>query len=676
MRPMIDSRALCCLLVGSLASLVSGAAAQSARPDKDLTALSLEELMKVNVSVTTAARRAQRLGDVASAVYVLTADDIKRAGARTIPDALRLVPGVQVAQIDANKWAVSARGFNSRFSNKLLVLMDGRTIYTPLFSGVIWDLNHYVPDDIERIEVIRGPGASLWGSNAVNGVINIITKSAKDTQGGLASLGAGTAERGFGSFRWGGKIGEGTHWRAGMQGLSRASLERNDSGGSPPSSLGGSFSFRLDSQAGPDAWHVNAGYNGGTTGETPIRYAFTTPYKTPFNNRARGDTAHVLGRWTHALSPGSDVQIQTYASRESAELHVVSALAQTFDLELQHRAKWGERHQFVWGGGYRLRETKLDGKGDFAFAPEERRTGVFSAFVQDEYSLIPNELRLTVGSRFEHHPFTGFNLQPNLRLSWTPSEQHMLWASVARAVRTPSIGERDTASAIADIATDRNTGLPIVFQNRPPSKVVSETVVAFEAGYRVRPWTRASIDVAAFYNVYNNLLGAQARASSVVVGPPTRIVVPLGSNYSTRGRTFGAEIATEWQPIDGLRLRSAYSLLRMDLESDEPNAIVDAASRNPRHQGFLHASYDFSPTIKLDGILRGATRLTSSTTVAVPGYVTMDARIAWQPSDRWELALVGTNLLGGERVEFVSDLIGLVPSRIGPTAYARATVRF
>jgi iron complex outermembrane recepter protein len=663
------------LLIAGLATSALDASAQIASPDKDLTSLSLEELMKVNVSVTTAARRAQRLGDVASAVYVLTADDIKRSGARTIPDALRLVPGMQVAQIDANKWAVSARGFNSRFSNKLLVLMDGRTIYTPLFSGVIWDLNHYVPGDIERIEVIRGPGASLWGSNAVNGVINIITKSAKDTQGGLASLGAGTAERGFGSFRWGGRVGENTFWRAGMQGLSRASLERNDGGGTPPSSLGGSFNFRLDSQDGPEAWHVNAGYNGGATGETPIRYSFTAPFKTPFNSRVKGETAHALGRWTRTLSPGSDVQIQTYASRESAELHVLTALAQTFDVELQHRAKWGERHQFVWGGGYRLRQTQLEGRNDFVFAPENRTTGVFSAFVQDEYSLIPDALHLTVGSRFEHNPFTGFNLQPNIRLSWTPSEQHTLWASVARAVRTPSIGERDTSTAIADILTDRNTGLPLVFQNQAAGKVVSETVVAFEAGYRVRPWARTSIDLAAFYNVYSNLLGANLGSGNLVVGPPTRIVVPLNTNYSTRGRTYGAEIATEWQPADWLRLRTGYSVLRMDLESDEPQAVVDAASRNPRHQGFLHASYDFSPTIKLDGILRGGTRLSSSS-ASVPGYVTMDARIAWQPTQRLELALVGTNLLGGERVEFVSDLIGLVPARVGPTAYAKATIRF
>lgn len=663
------------LLIAGLATSALDASAQTASPDKDLTSLSLEELMKVNVSVTTAARRAQRLGDVAAAVYVLTADDIKRSGARTIPDALRLVPGMQVAQIDANKWAVSARGFNSRFSNKLLVLMDGRTIYTPLFSGVIWEFHHYVPDDIERIEVIRGPGASLWGSNAVNGVINIITKSARETQGGLASLGAGTAERGFGSFRWGGKVGEETYWRAAVQGLSRASLERNDGGGTPPSSLGGTFGFRLDSQDGPNAWHANAGVNGGAAGETPIRYAFTTPFKTPFNNRVKGETAHVLGRWTHTLSASSDLQVQTYASHESAQLHVLSALAQTFDIELQHRTKWGERHQIVWGGGYRLRETKLDGRGDFAFAPEDRTTGVFSAFVQDEYSLVPDVLRLTVGSRFEHHPFTGFNLQPNIRLSWTPNEQHTIWGSIARAVRTPSVGERDTSTGIADILTDRNTGLPLVFQNRPPSKVLSETVVAFEAGYRVRPWARSSIDVATFYNLYSNLLGAQLGSSSVVVGPPTRIVVPLGSNYSTRGRTYGAEIATEWQPMDGLRLRTSYSLLRMDLESDERNAVVDAASRNPRHQGFLHASYDFSPTIRLDGILRGGTRLSSSS-ASVPGYVTMDARIAWQPTERLELALVGTNLVGGERVEFVSDLIGLVPARVGPTAYAKATIRF
>lgn len=335
-----------------------------------------------------------------------------------------------------------------------------------------------------------------------------------------------------------------------------------------------------------------------------------------------------------------------------------------------------ERHQMVWGGGYRFRSTGLEGRTDFTFSPEERTTGVFSAFVQDEYSIIPDELRLTLGSRFEHHPFTGFNLQPNIRLSWTPSEQHTLWASVARAVRTPSIGERDLTTGIAEVLTDRTTGLPLVFQNRGTGSVRSETVVAFEAGYRVRPVERLSVDLAAFYNTYGNLRGSSIGTAAFVGGPPARIVVPVPSNYSSRGRTYGGELATEWQPFDGLRLRTAYSLLRIDLESDEPAAVIDTAQNNPRHQAFVHASYDVAPRIKLDGMLRGATRLNPSPAVSVPAYVTMDARIAWQATERVELSLVGLNLVGGERVEFVPDLIGLVPARVGPTVYAKATVRF
>ncbi len=672
---MTSSRLAVRLLLAGLSLAAWPALAQALRPDRDLTTLSLEELMRVNVQVTSVARREQRLGDVAAAAYVLTADDIRRAGARTIPDALRLVPGMQVGQIDANKWAVSARGFNTRFSNKLLVLMDGRTIYTPLFSGVIWDLNQYIPDDIDRIEVIRGPGASLWGSNAVNGVINIITKSAKDTQGGLASLGAGTADRGFGSFRWGGKVGESTYYRASAQGVGRSALERNDNGATPPTGLAGSFGMRLDSQEASDTWHLSAGYTGGAHGETPIRYSLTAPFKTPFTSRLVGYTTHVLGRWGRTLSPTSDIQIQGYVGREEAQLHAIDSVAQTFDLELQHRFKVGERSQVVVGGGYRLRQTSLTGLQDVAFSPEERNTGVFSAFAQNEYALIPDRLQLTVGSRFEHHPFTGFNLQPNVRLAWTPTEQHTLWTSVARAVRTPSIGEKDTQTGIIDVFRDPTTGLPVVIRSRANEKVLAEVMTAFETGYRVRPTQRLTFDVAGFYNIYDNGLGSSLGTGTFVAGPPARIEVPVSTNYATRGRTYGAEFASEWKPADMLRLRMGYSLLRIDVDSDERNALVEAPRRNPRHQGFLHASYDLGSSVKLDGVLRGATRLTSST-VSVPGYMTMDARVAWQATERLELSLVGTNLVGPQRVEFVPDLVGLVPSRVGPTAFAMATIRF
>ncbi|MBL8698932.1 MAG: TonB-dependent receptor [Alphaproteobacteria bacterium] len=660
-----------------LAALVARPAHSQDRPPRsggDLTTLSLEDLMSVDVSVTSAARRSQRLNDVASAIYVLTADDIRRSGARSIPDALRLVPGMQVAQMDADKWGVSSRGFNGRFSNKLLVLMDGRTIYTPLFSGVIWELHQALPEDIERIEVIRGPGASLWGSNAVNGVINIITKSATATQGGLATAGAGTHDRGFGSLRWGGKLGDSTYYRASIEGSHRTALARYDEGSSPAGVNNGSFGLRLDSQEGANTYHLSAGHTAGSAGEVPNRFSLTTPFKTPFRNRVSVESTHVLGRWTHALSERSEIEVQSYASRERGDLHAVSTLATTFDMELQHRFAWGDRHNLVWGTGYRIRETQLAPREDIVFDPQTRTTGVFSAFIQDEIALVPKHLRLTVGSRIEHHHFTGVNVQPNARLSWTPNDRHSVWGSIARAVRTPSVGETDGRRVTADIRVDTGTGLPILFENRGTPMSRNEKITAFEAGYRVRVDPRLFADVATFYNIYDDLLGTTVGGSQLVVGPPMHILVPLGMRSINRGRAYGFELATEWQPFNNLRLRASYSLLRMSIESSDAAALREAPGKNPRHQAFAHASYDVSPTVKLDAVLRGVSPLTGYG--AVQGYVTGDLRVAWQPVERVEISLAGTNLIGGERVEFVPDLLSVVPAKVGPTVYGKIAVRF
>jgi iron complex outermembrane receptor protein len=259
-----------------------------------------------------------------------------------------------------------------------MVLIDGMPIVSSL--STVYGLAGIPNSLVKRIEVVKGPASTLYGSEAVGGVINIITKSAKDTQGGLASLGAGTADRGFGSFRWGGTVGESTYYRASAQGVGRSALERNDNGATPPTGLAGSFGMRLDSQEASDTWHLSAGYTGGSHGETPIRYGLTAPFKTPFTSRMVGYTTHVLGRWSRTLSPTSDIQVQGYVGREEAQLHTIDSVAQTFDLELQHRFKVGERNQVVVGGGYRLRQTSLTGSHDVAFSPEERNTGVFSAF--------------------------------------------------------------------------------------------------------------------------------------------------------------------------------------------------------------------------------------------------------------------------------------------------------
>ena len=401
--------------------------------ETDLTQLDLEELLNLKIEVTSAAKKPQALNEVAAAAYVLTADDIRRSGATSIPEALRFVPGLDVARVNRDAWAISARGFNSTFANKLLVLIDGRSVYNPLFSGVFWSLETTMIEDIDRIEVIRGPGAALWGANAVDGVINIITKDAAATQGVLVAGGGGTEKIDFGSTRYGGKFGDDGHYRVYAQ-YDRVAPGTTQSGGkADDGSSSQQTGFRADWKgSSADSFTLLGGVNGEKRGESSIVPTFAPPYMPVVDNKNNDLAGNFLGRWTHTISDDSNLSVQSYYTHEGYNRPDLAGIVDIGDIDVQHRFSPAAGHDTIWGTAYRWSHSYLDGNPNFYFVPLSSTQSLVSAFVQDDWSLVPQTIHLIAGSKFEHNDFSGFNVQPNLRILWTPDSQQSLWAAVSR----------------------------------------------------------------------------------------------------------------------------------------------------------------------------------------------------------------------------------------------------
>ena len=437
--PLCAMGVLCLAFFGGIP-----AHAASMPSENELVQLSLEDLM--TLEVTSASRKAQSLADTAAAVFVITSEDLRRSGVTNIPDALRMVPGVTVARIDSSKWAVTVRGFNGRFARKLLVLIDGRSAYSPLFSGVFWDAQDTLLEDVERIEVIRGPGATIWGANAVNGVINIITKKAADTTGGLAVAGAGSFERGFGAVRYGTDIGDWGAVRAYGKYFNRNELKAEDGRPADDSWDMGRGGFRMDGKRGLNSFTLQGDYYGGTERETITFPDLAAPpsFSTVRTAHTTVGGGNLLSRWTRSLADDSELSLQFYYDRNKRNIpQLFGDTTDTIDLDLLHRFQWGSRHETVWGGGFRFIDERITGSDTLSFNPAERNERLYSAFLQDDITVVQDRLHLIIGSKFEHNVYTGFELQPSGRLIWTPNEQISLWSAVSRAVHTPSRGESD-----------------------------------------------------------------------------------------------------------------------------------------------------------------------------------------------------------------------------------------
>jgi iron complex outermembrane receptor protein len=609
-------------------------------PPGALKRLSLEQLM--NVEVTSVSRRPEKLSTTASAIQIITGEDIRRSGASSIPEALRLAPNLQVAQVNATQWAVSARGFNNTLANKLLVLIDGRTVYTPLYAGVFWEVQNVPLDAVDRIEVVSGPGGTVWGANAVNGVINIITRGAKDTQGLLLEAGGGTELHGFGAVRYGGQSSSGLAYRLYAHGFGRGSTVRPDGTDARDTWGMGQGGLRLDWSSGTaNAFTVQSDYYDGRpdadgSGRTV----------------ARGGNA--LGRWTRTVSEESDIQLQVYYDRSWRDFGIgLTEDLTTYDIDGQHRFQFGRHQEVVWGLAARVMVDDTKSDTSLAFLPADKTLQLYGGFVQDEIALSGDRLRFSVGSKFEHNSYTGFEVQPSVRLAWTPASRHTVWAAVSRAVRTPSRVDRDLFAFAAP-------SVPLL----AGGDIQSEKLIAYEVGWRAQPGPRMSVSVSTFYNDYDDLRTVEPGP------PPTGLPFTLGNGL--QGHAYGAELGAVYQVSDRWRLRGGYTFLKKELSlkpgSADPNG-GKAEGNDPEHQFLIQSSADLPGRLGLDAVFRFVDALPDP---KVPSYADLDLRLGWAATEHLELAVVGQNLLHGEHIEFNSSPS---PREVQRGVYGRLTWR-
>jgi len=591
-------------------------------PPTTLKKMSLDELM--DLQVTSVSKRPEKLSETASAIQLITDEDIRRAGATSLPEALRLASNLEVAQVDSRQWAITARGFNNVFADKMLVLVDGRSVYTPLYAGVYWDVQQTMLADVDRIEVISGPGATQWGANAVNGVINVTTKSAKDTQGGLIIAGAGSELKESGEARYGGKLGSNLYYRVYAAYSDRGDSVRPNGRSSGDQWRSGQAGFRLDYDAGAANGLTLQGDG----------YTGTMNQFGPGNIKTNG--SNLLGRWTHQVEDNSDLKLQAYYDRTHRS--IPGSFTQdltTFDLDFQHRRPLGPANDLVWGLGYRFVQDDVINTPANAFLPASIGRASYSAFFQDEIALSKDRLHLTLGSKVEHNDYTGYEFEPSVRLAWHPDQKQTFWGAISRAIRTPSRIDRDLYSPA--VPPYRVTG---------GGHVVSEKLLAYEAGYRVQIDPQLSLSVAAFLNNYDDL------RSLTPLNPPQAF--PVENSSGLRGRSSGAELTAEWQITGKWRLHAGWTELRVRSEPqsgtvDRPTR--DSIARDPNHQVFLRSLLNISASWECDVTLRGIGPIPMS---AVPGYTEADLRLGWHPRPAWEFSLLGQNLLHDQHPEFNS----------------------
>jgi len=624
------------LLVVTWSVLQGTAQANVAAESQDLRKLSIEELMEIDVTLAT--RQPEPLGTTAAAISVITRDDIRRAGVTTIADALQLATGVHVARANNAAWQVTARGFNGSTPNKLLVMIDGRTEFSPLFAGVFWNMLDYVLEDVERIEVIRGPGATLWGANAVNGVVNVITRHTRDTTGTYASLHAGNEDPAIVEFRQGGARG-GSSWRVYGKFAQRDDQQFSTGMSAEDARRRGQAGFRIDTGGGANTWFLKGDVFHG---------------RDEFIGRSDGEWTGIAvqGRWGRTLSARSRLELQSYYRREYRNIdRQLTHHVDTVDVDFNHTLAVGTRHRVVWGGGYRRNADSSHGTPAIAFDPVSRVYPLSSVFAQDEIALLPERLDLTAGIKLEHNAFSGAELQPNVRARWRLPHRQILWGAVARAVRRPTRVDDD-------VVIQSSAGAVLI---RGTHQFVAESLVASEIAYRAQPHPSFSTDATFFSHHYNDLRSQDA---------PVTGLLPILIGNTLEGRSHGVELALTLQPIRRWRTHASYTWIDTDVFREAGSRDVSGGvseANDPHHLFGLRTSIDLYRNIELDARVRASGSLPNP---VVPAYTEMALRLGWQATPRVELALIGEDLLHDQHPEFGAPL----PRRVEFERSVRAAI--
>lgn len=644
-----------------------------------------------NSDVFSLSKKKENAFDAPSAVYVLGSEDIRRSGVSSIPEALRMVPGLQVAQIDGNKWAISSRGFNHQYSSKLLILIDGLVVYTPTFSGAFWDNQDYVIEDIDRIEVIRGPGGSIWGANAMDGIINIITKNSAETQGGYVSQMIGNNDKSITEARYGGKTSDlntyrvyGKHAvRGGFtklnDGTSNNDLTTNNNGAGSNNDgiVSNRAGFRYDlSSVKDNTISVHSDF-------------FDNKARSYFSSATLSDNSGTIKdkdssggnfvvNWNKAVSTKSSFTLQAYFNYVHSDAQIVNIDERATDIDFQHFYNFSKENQFIWGLGYKNMQDSIKvnpvgiGAGNqfnaLEYLPNKRNIAVYSAFIQDKMGLIADKLYLTVGSKFEINEQTGFEYQPNARLTYYPSRNQTLWSAVSRAIRTPTRAEDSINVQIAPAFS--------VLQGAPTTK--AETVISYEIGYRIKPTYKTSIDLATYYNEYDHLGTFDADAN----GTPT-------ASNNGYARTYGFELSGKWQALDSLRLEASYDFLKTDIKvnrASNENDPIDALNTDkmvyfnnatPRNQFRIRSLYNVTSKIEFDNSVMYVDSLPSKTNVerGVPAYIRWDSRLGFLLRQGLDLSCGVRNILDDRHQEFSAGLFNN-KVEIGRTYFAKVAMQF
>jgi iron complex outermembrane recepter protein len=650
--------------------------AQTQSEQTDLTTLQIEDLM--NLDVTSASKKAQKLSQVPTAIFVITKEEIRRSGANNIPDLLRMVPGLVVAQVTPSAWAISARGFNGQFANNLLVLIDGRTVYSPIFAGVFWDAQDVPLDSMERIEIIRGPGAAIWGANAVDGVINIVTKSARDMQNGMATAAGGTLEHVAGMVSYGGLIGSKAAYRVFADGFEMGSYVTVDHQDGHNDWYRYHAGFRVDAElTGKDSLTVEGETVRGNAGELfPTITSVSPPVNETLAHRDIFSGWSVLARWKRTKSLRSESSLQIYFDRSNQGDTTAGVGLNTFDLEFQQRSNWGRRQDLVWGLGFRTNSDDTASTLRLSLSPADLTTPIFSSFVQDEIAIHPGRLYATLGTKFEHEYYNGFNVQPTARITWTPDDRNTFWAAISAAQSTPSRGNTAIRLNLALFPGPNN--LPVLASLFGNPKCKNERLMATEAGYRKQVSTMVSFDLAAFFNRYRDLVSLEPGSPGLEADPPPEhLLIPTYVGNGLRGETHGIEafanvkLASRWTVSPGFTFLTMHiqpygSSLDVTsgplIEGASPNQQAQLRSQVnlPRHWQWTTSAYFVS-------------RLANP---KVPSYTRLDTNLVWHLSDRISLGLVGQNLLKSLHQEYAGISLTATPSLVRRSGYARLTWRF
>ena len=651
--------------------------------EDDILEMDILQLMQTEVVVTSVSKRPELIHKAASAIYVLTGEDIRRSGAVNIMEALRMVPGVLVSKLNQNRYAISIRGFNQRLgSDKLLVLMDGRSIYSPVQSGVFWIGQDTVLEDIDRIEVIRGPGAALWGSNAVAGVINIITKSADKTQGGLVAGGVGTEEEGFATLRYGGKLENDLNYRVYAKYRDRddgIAANGNDAFDDKQIGQGG---FRSD-------WQINKRdsltmqgdyYRLNSNLDFSSRFVSLAAGSTPFQGTNVQEGANVLTRWNRTFEDASSTQLQVYYDRLKRKSGVpFDNVVDQFDIDFQHNFLLAKSHNFSWGLNYRYTLFNLETTSIIQNTQDDSHLA--SLFVHDEIELIPDELNLILGAKLEYNIFSGLEVQPSVRAAWNPSPNHTLWAGFSRAVRLPTVTDENISvnQVLVPPFAIFPTGNPTLIQQNPNTGMKAEELLAYELGYRAKVNDKLNFDITAYYFDYDNLIQSNTGAPSFFVpGPPIHDILPTFNANSVEGEVYGVELSGQWQVLRNWRLSGSYTFVDIQLHPFPGSSVNSTefergfeAEGEPEHIFNIRSYLNLPHNLEFDTFYYYVSENNSR---AIPAYGRLDVRLGWQPIENVDLSFVAQNLLDKSHPELSETLE--VSSETQRSYYVKATFKF